>query len=94
VNVKLRPPLFDARQNIRHHFRLRLRAEVAFAVQTDGDVSGPAAAGSQPSMTSMGWTFACSASAIFAPARDLSELTGSVPGQFLRWTKLASLVSE
>jgi hypothetical protein len=31
TTVGLRPPLFDRRQHIRNHFRLRLRAEVAFA---------------------------------------------------------------
>ena len=31
---KLRPPLFDARQNIRHDLRLRLRALRAAVVET------------------------------------------------------------
>ncbi len=36
----LRPPLFNCRQNFRNHFALRLRAEIAFAVQTDGNIAG------------------------------------------------------
>jgi hypothetical protein len=40
VVTDLRPPPLDRRQNLRHDFALRLRADVAFAVQTDGNVSG------------------------------------------------------
>jgi len=38
--IRLCPSLFDARQNVRNHFRLGLGADVAFAVQTDGNISG------------------------------------------------------
>jgi hypothetical protein len=60
-------------------FALRLGAEVAFAMQPDGNVPRFPVAAAAGSMV---WTFDRSVSAIFAPARDLSELTGSVPGQF------------
>ena len=40
VSHGLRSTLFDRRQNIRHDFRLRLRAEVAFAVEADADGAG------------------------------------------------------
>jgi hypothetical protein len=86
--------LFDRQQNIRNEPALWFRAEIAFAVQTNGNVAGPAMAGSRPPMTSMVWIFAFPASAIFAPARDLSGLMGSVPKSVLPWTNLASLVSE
>jgi hypothetical protein len=38
--VVSRPSLFDARQNIRDDLRLRLRADVAFAVQTQAHRAG------------------------------------------------------
>src|ERR1039457_6833981 len=39
-NIHSSPPLFDARKNVRHHFALRLRADVALAVQADGNIPG------------------------------------------------------
>src|SRR5208337_4204111 len=36
----LRAPLLDCRQNVRHHFALRLRADVAFTMETNAHVPG------------------------------------------------------
>src|ERR1035438_9001483 len=38
--IASRPSFFDARQNVRDHLALGLRADVAFAMQTDGNISG------------------------------------------------------
>ena len=39
LQMPLRPPLFDRRQNVRHHFALRLGAEIAFAVDAHANVA-------------------------------------------------------
>jgi hypothetical protein len=76
----LRPPLFDARQKVRHNLPLRLRALRAAVVQTHAHRAGfhvaTADDGRSRRREEAGNVHSCSALEIFAPARDSSELNG------------------
>ncbi len=63
--ARLGAAFFDRGEQIGHHLRARFRAEVALAMLAQTDGTGPAAAGSRFPITSMVWTLACSALAIF-----------------------------
>ena len=61
----LRPPLFDARQNIRHDFRLRLRALRAAGVQAHGNHARVHVATADDESRSAGWILVFSTPTIF-----------------------------